>query len=257
MRLSHHRAGSGDPVLLIHGVGSQWQIWEPVIDRVAHEREVIAVDLPGMGGSPTLPIGVVPNVAALTDRVAAFMDEQGLERPVVGGHSLGGFVALELAARGRAKSVVAVSPAGFGKAWEAAIGRANLRLGAWVARNRPELVEWLLRRPRGRVLAMGGTVGKPVQMPAPAAIGAARNLAASTGFEPTLAVVSRERFTSGDRVEVPVALVWGSKDLVLLPWQARRAQGQMPHARHVPLPGAGHVPTWDAPDEIARELLSA
>src|SRR3954452_15630842 len=94
MRLSHHRAGSGEPVLLIHGVGSQWQIWEPVIERVAREREVIAVDLPGMGGSPTLPIGVVPNVAALTDSVAAFMDGLGLERPVGRGHSPRGFVGL-------------------------------------------------------------------------------------------------------------------------------------------------------------------
>src|SRR4051812_23651143 len=197
MELSHHRVGSGDPVLLIHGVGSQWQIWEPVIERVAREREVIAVDLPGFGGSPTLPIGVVPNVKALTDAAVGFMDRLGIERPVVGGNSLGGVIALELAARGRAKAVVAVSPAGFGKPWEMAMGRGNLRFGAWAARKAPEPIEWLLRRPRGRALSMGGTVGKPAQMPAAAAIGATRNLAGSIGFEATIPVISRERFTRG------------------------------------------------------------
>lgn len=257
MELSHHRVGSGDPVLLIHGVGSQWQIWEPVTERVAREREVVAVDLPGMGGSPTLPIGVVPNVAALTDAVAGFMDERGLTRPVVGGNSLGGFIGLELAARGRARAVVAVSPGGFGTPWEMAVGRGNLRLGAWAARKAPERIEWFLRRPRGRNLSLRATVGRPTQMSAAAAIGATRNLAASVGFEPTIQVISRERFRRGADVQVPVALVWGTRDYVLFPWQARRAMREMPQARHVPLPGAGHVPTWDAPDEIARELLSA
>jgi pimeloyl-ACP methyl ester carboxylesterase len=166
-------------------------------------------------------------------------------------------VALELAARGRAKAVVAVSPAGFGKPWEMAIGRGNLRAGAWAARNQPELVEWLIRRPRGRALALGGVFGKPVQAPAAAGIGAARALAESTGFEATIAVVSRERFTAGDEVRVPVTLVWGTRDSVLFPWQVKRALSELADARHVPLPGAGHVPTWDAPDEIARELLSA
>ena len=51
MRLSHHRRGSGDPLLLIHGIGSQWQVWEPVLDQVAGEREVVAIDLPGFGAS--------------------------------------------------------------------------------------------------------------------------------------------------------------------------------------------------------------
>jgi pimeloyl-ACP methyl ester carboxylesterase len=257
VRLNHHRSGSGEPVLLIHGVGSQWQAWEPVIGAVARQRDVIALDLPGMGGSPTLPIGVTPNVAALADAVESLVGELGIERPVVGGNSLGGIVALELAARGLAKAVVLVSPVGFANPWESAIGRNNLRAGAWAARRAPEAVEWLLKRPRGRVLALQSVVGKPAQMPVAAAIGATRNLASSAGFEPTVAVISRERFTRGDEVKVPVTLLWGSKDYVLFPWQAKRAMQELPHARHVSLPGAGHVPMWDAPDEIARELLSA
>src|SRR2546423_4512162 len=108
MGLAHHRAGDGEPVVLIHGVGSQWQVWQPLLPALEREREVIAVDLPGFGESASLPIGVVPNATALADVVAAFMDELGIDRPLIGGNSLGGWIALELAKRERARAVVAV-----------------------------------------------------------------------------------------------------------------------------------------------------
>jgi pimeloyl-ACP methyl ester carboxylesterase len=256
MELSHHRAGSGEPLVLIHGVGSQWQVWGPVLEALERERDVIALDLPGFGGSPTLPIGVVPNAAALAGAVASFLDGLGAERPVVGGNSLGGWVALELAKRGRTRAVVGVSPAGFASPWESAVGRLQL-MSSWRGAQMPALTEPLLRRPRGRVLAFGGLVGRPMQMPAAAAIGASRNLAASPAFRGTVATITRDRFSGGEQVDVPVTLVWGTKDRVLFPWQARRALSELPQARLVPLPGAGHVPMWDDPEAIARELLAA
>jgi pimeloyl-ACP methyl ester carboxylesterase len=199
---------------------------------------------------------VVPNASALTDAVAAFLDELGIARPVVGGNSLGGWLALELAKRGRARAVVAVSPAGFGTRIERALGRAHLRT-SWRAAHMNGTTDALLRRPRGRVLALGGLMGRPVQMPYPAALESTRNLAASPGFDGTVNAITRERFSHGERVGVPVSLLWGTKDLVLFPWQARRALRELPRSRHVPLPGAGHVPMWDDPQTIARELLAA
>jgi pimeloyl-ACP methyl ester carboxylesterase len=257
MELNHYRAGSGDPVVLIHGVGSQWQVWEPVLEGVAREREVIAVDLPGFGDSPTLPVGVAPSARALADAVASFLDGIGVERPVLAGNSLGGWVALELAARGRAKAVVGVSPAGFARPWESAVARAHLNSSARAAKAMPKQIEWLIRRPRGRVLAFGGIVGDPKSMPVQAAIGATRNLARSPGFDATMAVITRERFTAAAQVDVPVTLLWGTKDLVLFPWQVRRALRDLANARHVPLRGAGHVPMTDDPATIVRELLAA
>jgi pimeloyl-ACP methyl ester carboxylesterase len=257
MELSHHRAGSGDPLVLIHGVGSQWQVWEPVLEAVARERDVIALDLPGFGDSPTLPIGTVPSTDALADAVASFLDGLGIEKPVIGGNSLGGWIALELAARGRAKAVVGVSPGGFATPWESALARGHLSTSARLTKTMPELTEWLVRRPRGRVLAFGGLVGTPARMPAQAALGASRNLARSPGFEATMPVITRERFTRAAEVDVPVALLWGTKDYVLFPWQVRRALRDLPRARHVPLYGAGHVPMTDDPATITRELLAA
>ena len=55
MRLNYHRAGSGEPLVLIHGIGSRWQVWEPVLDRLAAERDVVALDLPGFAASPMPP----------------------------------------------------------------------------------------------------------------------------------------------------------------------------------------------------------
>src|SRR4051812_49577830 len=181
MGLAHYRGGAGDPVVLIHGVGSQWQVWRPVLPALERERDVIAVDLPGFGGSPTLPIGVVPNAAALADAVAGFMDELGIERPVIGGNSLGGWVALELAKRDRARAVVGVSPAGFADGWENAAGRMQL-LSAWRGARMKGVTEWMIRRPRGRVLAFGSLIGRPGNLPIAAGLEASRNLAESVAF---------------------------------------------------------------------------
>jgi pimeloyl-ACP methyl ester carboxylesterase len=256
VELNHHRSGSGEPVVLIHGVGSQWQIWKPVIAALGGGRDVIAIDLPGFGGSPTLPIGVIPDARALASAVAGFLGSLGVDRPVVGGNSLGGWVALELAARGRARAVVAVSPAGFATRLESAAGRAQLR-ASWRSARLHGVTESLLRRPRGRALAYAGLMGRPEQIPVAEAIAATRNLAASPGFDGTVNTITRDRFTRGDEVGVPVTLVWGTRDMILFPWQAKRALRELPRARLVPLPGAGHVPTWDDPETIARELLSA
>src|SRR5215212_7927797 len=220
------------------------------------ERDVIALDLPGFGGSPTLPLGVVPNARALAGAVADFLSDLGVERPVVGGNSLGGWVALELARQGRARAVVGVSPAGFATRLESAAARAQLR-ASWRGAQQPAISEPLLRRPRGRVLALGGLVGRPQQTPPAEAIAATRNLAGSVGFDGTVNTITEDRFTGGHEVAVPVTLLWGTRDMILFPWQAKRALRELPRARLVPLPGAGHVPMWDDPETIARELLSA
>jgi pimeloyl-ACP methyl ester carboxylesterase len=256
MQLAHHRGGAGEPIVLIHGVGSHWQVWQPVIPALEREREVIALDLPGFGGSPSLPIGVVPNAAALADAVEEFLDSLGMDRPLIGGNSLGGWIALELAKRGRARAVVAVSPAGFAEGWEQIAGRFQL-LFTWRGARMRGMAEWLVRRPRTRTFAFATVMTRGRNMSPTAGVEASKNLAESVSFENTVAALTRDRFRDADRVRVPVTLVWGTRDLVLFPWQAKRALRELPNARLVPLAGAGHVPTWDDPDGIVRELLSA
>ncbi|MDQ6606442.1 MAG: alpha/beta fold hydrolase, partial [Actinomycetota bacterium] len=97
MSLSHRRIGSGPPLVLIHGIGSRWQVWDPVFEPLARAREVIAIDLPGFGASPPPPPGTRAGAGSLTRLVAQFLDELGLQAPHVAGNSLGGQIALELA----------------------------------------------------------------------------------------------------------------------------------------------------------------
>ena len=77
MTLNHVRRGSGRPLLLVHGLGAGWRSWLPILDELAERREVIAVDLPGFGDTPPLTGEV--SIATLTDSVAEFIREQGLD----------------------------------------------------------------------------------------------------------------------------------------------------------------------------------
>ena len=98
MALAHVRRGSGPPLALIHGIGSQWKMWEPVLDRVSAEREVVALDLPGFGDSAEN--GARPTMEALAGDVAEFLDGIGLGGAHVAGNSLGGAIALVMARQG-------------------------------------------------------------------------------------------------------------------------------------------------------------
>jgi len=104
MELGYHRTGAGEPLVLIHGIGSRWQVWEPVFDRLSAERDVIAIDLPGFGASPMPPPGTPPGIPSLTSLVGDFLDSVGLDRPHLAGNSLGGWISLELAKQGRVRS---------------------------------------------------------------------------------------------------------------------------------------------------------
>ena len=117
--LHHVRQGRGEPLLLIHPLGSELVVWEPVLELLAAERDVIAVDMPGFGASPPLPKGQAYSPQGLAAALAGFLDALGIERAHLAGNSLGGWVALELAGLGRALSVTGLSPAGF---WSRPLG---------------------------------------------------------------------------------------------------------------------------------------
>src|SRR3954453_12587691 len=80
MDLNYARTGNGEPLVLLHQLGGSTLIWEPVIERLAAERDVIAVDMPGFGDSPGLPGGTAPDPEALAGAVAGFLDSLGISR---------------------------------------------------------------------------------------------------------------------------------------------------------------------------------
>ena len=253
MSLAHVLRGSGPPLVLIHGIGSQWQMWRPVLDRVGREREVVAVDLPGFGDSPPLPGR--PTVEAFADAVAAFLDGIGLGGAHAAGNSLGGGVALAMARSGAARSACVLSPAGFGNMREGRYARAVLINSRRAAQRLEPYAEVVASGPVRRTLAFGHLTARPWRIPADEAAGAMRNLARSPGFEATLEAIADHRF-GGHTLDCPVTVAWGEKDrLLIYSRQSARARRLLPDARHVTLHGCGHVPTWDDPEQVARVLL--
>ncbi|WP_110944147.1 alpha/beta fold hydrolase [Streptomyces niger] len=255
--VAYERKGSGEPVVLLHGIGHHYQAWEPVFSVLAASHDVIALDLPGFGASPALPDGVpygmTSVVPLLTDTFAAL----GIERPHVVGNSLGGLLALELGLTGAARSVTALSPAGF---WTEAERRyafgvlMGMRAGA-KALPQP-VVEALARSAAGRAALTSSIYARPGRR-SPAAVAAeTRALREAPGFTATLAAGRGPGVLfQHDIPDIPVTIGWGSRDRLLLPRQGLRAKRVIPGARLVRLPGCGHVPMNDDPALVARVIL--
>jgi pimeloyl-ACP methyl ester carboxylesterase len=252
--LNYVRQGHGEPLVLVHGIGSQWQMWQPVLERLSAERDVVAIDLPGFGASPILD--GEPTVGALADAVSACAAGLGIERPHVAGNSLGGGIALELARTGRARSATGLSPIGFAYGRERPYAVAMLRTTRAFAGLLGPAIDPPLRTAAGRALLLGHLFGRPWRIPAEEAIGATHNFVGSPGFDATLPHVAAFDWDQGDVDGVPVTVAWGSRDMLLIPRQAGRARQRMPRARHVWLRGCGHVPTWDDPEQVAGVLLA-
>jgi pimeloyl-ACP methyl ester carboxylesterase len=254
--LNHHRAGTGEPLVLIHGIASRWQVWNPVLPRLELERDVIALDLPGFGASPMMPHDEPPSIGALADAVIELFDELGLERPHVGGNSLGGWLSLELAKRGVVRSATALSPAGFFRnAFELRYTAISLKATIAAAKLLRSVAPALLAAPAGRIAVLGQVFGHPSRLPPDDAVGTVRAAADAPGFAETLSALMGNGFGGGGAINVPVTVAWGERDHLLLPRQAARAEQLLPQARHRWLYDCGHVPTYDDPEQVARVLL--
>ena len=252
--VAFERRGAGEPLLLIHGTGGSRSHWTPVLDSLAAQRELILVDVPGHAESDP-PLEGIPHTPIGYARVLAdLLTEIGLDSAHAAGNSVGGWTALELAKLGRARSVVAIAPAGLWPKrdpWRCTLQLSSqYRLGRLFA----PLVPSLMRSDLGRTLLLRGAVAKPRQMPAEAAVEMATTYARTPGFRAHLAATRRERFRDGQAIDVPVVIAWGDKDR-LIPAKARRRDELPPHARFVTLPGCGHSPMWDDPELVAATIL--
>jgi pimeloyl-ACP methyl ester carboxylesterase len=246
--LAYDRVGSGPPLLLLHPLGGDRQVWAPVRDRLAAEREVIAVDLPGFGSSPPLAAGVTPTPDALADAVSDLVDALGLDqRPHVAGNSLGGWVALALGLRGAAESVTAIAPAGLWSgplAPKVSVARRLARVVAPAA--------GVLARPLAlRRVILAGTVAHPERVPPAAAAALVRAYAHAPGFDAVNAAMRAGHFAALADVAVPVTLVWAERDRLV-----GRPRTLPPGVHERFLAGCGHLPMWDDPVAVADALLA-
>ncbi|MGO9793795.1 MAG: alpha/beta fold hydrolase [Solirubrobacteraceae bacterium] len=252
-----HRGGAGEPLVLIHGFSGTRLMWEPVMDALERSYDVLALSLAGHVGGPALADTHV-SVSALVDAVERDLDGAGIDTAHAVGNSLGGWIALELAARGRARSVVALSPAG---GWEPG-SRAERRLRTLFTRNHKLLtvllpqIDPLMRRPRVRRALLWQVVAHGERSrPAAAAQLVRDSVACPAYFELLEAILSDGPPSAFDEVTCPVLLAWGTRDRVIPSSRySQRVRDLLPNAEWTELPGLGHIPMADDPELVARTI---
>ncbi|GHD31557.1 alpha/beta fold hydrolase [Streptomyces galbus] len=253
--VSYARVGRGEPLLLLHGIGHHRQAWDPVVDILAADRDVIAVDLPGFGASPGLPDGLAYDLPTTNAVLGALCEALELDRPHVAGNSLGGLLALELGRARLVRSVTALSPAGFWSPAERRYAFGVLLAMRHIARRLPlPLVEQLSRTAAGRTALTSTIYARPARRSPEAVVAETLALARATGFEQILRSGATVQFVE-DVPQVPVTVAWGTRDMILVRRQGVRAKQIVPRARLVRLPGCGHCPMNDDPALVARVIL--
>ena len=218
--------------MCLHGFMDSWRTWTLVLPALERRHEVYAPTLPGHAGGP-------PFAGDMVDTVARMLDDAGLETAHLVGNSLGGWLALALAARGRARSVVAFAPAG---GWTDG-GQARAELFAY-QRSLQEAAR--AAAPHADTLAQG-------EVRAHQLMAVARCPAAAEMLD---AAATADWTLDTEAITCPIRVVWGTADR-LLPWPAA-AQGlriALPQADWVELEDVGHYPQLDAPLEAAELIL--
>lgn len=258
MHMHHVRTGRGTPLLLIHGLGGSHRSWATVLDQLAAQREVIAVDLPGHGATP--PLGGEVSIATMADAVTAFLAAQGLTGVDVVGSSMGARLVLELARRGVVGAVVSLAPGGFWEGWERTFFGTTIGLSSRLVRLLQPVMPMLTGTAAGRTMLFAQFSPRPWSLPPDVLLQEMRDYAAAPAFDPLLHSLvhgpEQEGIPAGART-APIVIGWGRQDGVCLPRQAPRALARFPDATLHWFDGCGHFPHWDVPDETVRLILDS
>lgn len=256
MEMNYIREGSGEPLVLIHGLGGSWRTWEPVLDELAEERDVVVPDLPGHGDTP--PLSGEMSIETLADAVGSFLEATDLEGVDVVGNSMGGRLVLELARRGDVGATVALAPGGFWKGWERYFFYGTLAPSIRLVRALESVHSQVAASPMGRTMLFAQFSAHPSDLPASVARDELQSFADSPSFDELLYRLAFGPEQPGtDSTPGPVVIGWGRKDKVTLPRQAERAMDRFPNAGLHWFEDAGHYPHWDAPRETIEFILDA
>jgi pimeloyl-ACP methyl ester carboxylesterase len=244
--------GEGDPIVFIHGLSGAWVNWLENIPHFARDHRVIAMDLPGFGHSP-MPTEKI-SISGYGRIVDELLDTLGIDRAVIVGNSMGGFIGAEvaLAFSTRVEKLVLVSAAGLSIEHQRnePVLRALERLdnllvftGGWAATRS----ETLTRRPRMRRNIMRLVAHRAEALPAPLIAEQVKG-SGKPGFVPAMDALTdypiRDRL---GEISCPVLVVWGEKDMLVPVRDAYEFGRLIPHARVVVWPKTGHVAMLERP----------
>lgn len=249
------QAGSGRPMLLIHGLVGSSSNWRRNIDALAKEACVYAIDLVNVGKSQRVE-GLDADIESTADRIAAFMDAVCLPEADIAGHSYGGAVAMMLAARHpeRVRSLILFAPANpYSDLSDFLVRAYSTPLGRLVAAAAPYLPAPLQR------FALGRMYGDPARIPAGTLEGYIKGLRLPGSVDHVLAIV-RNWFADMAKlkaalpclVDVPTLLVWGDCDRAVSVASGMRLNGELPASQIIAVLGGGHVVFEEMPAEANR-----
>ncbi len=256
MELNHIRRGTGRPLLLIHGLGGSWRTWMNILDALAAEREVIAIDLPGHGDTPPLPGEV--SMDTLAEAVTEWLTEHDLIGVDVAGNSMGARLVLELARRGVVGATVSLNPGGFWEGWERGFFYTTIAASIRLVRLLQPLMPRLTDSTVGRNMLFAQLSARPSRLPAELVLTELCTFAASPSFnELTRRLAFGPAQQGAESTPGPVVIGWGTRDRLCLPRQAARAMERFPNARLYWFEGSGHYSHWDAPSEAVRLILDS
>jgi pimeloyl-ACP methyl ester carboxylesterase len=253
-----HRGGSGPPLLCLHGITDTWRTWELVLPALEGRHDVLAPTLAGHAGGP--PLAGDPSDAALADAIERAMDEAGFETAHIAGNSLGGWLSLQLAARGRAETVVALAPTGGwveGDRWQEERQSHFTRMHELAQGAAPRADE-IAASGEGRRRATRNITTNFEHIPSDLIAHQIRGVAACD-LAPLLDYELEAGWNlDAERITCPVRIVWGTADRILRwPTAAERYRTEwLPNADWVELEGVGHCPQLDVPLETAELILS-
>jgi pimeloyl-ACP methyl ester carboxylesterase len=252
-RMAHVvRTGAGEPVVLLHGFGGSAYSWRYVTTALADEFELIAVDLNGFGYTERARRAAPYTVAGQLGLVLGVMDAIGLDSAHVAGHSYGGALATHLAWRHpkRVRSLVLVDAAGADYPWERRYASAAITPLTYL------FVRTRAIKRDAVVLGLERSFADDSQI-TPELVDAyydrIRIEGVSRAFRGLTAPTSEPReLPDLARLDLPVLLVWGAEDELILPEAAREVAAILPRAELEVLDGVGHIPLEESPDALAE-----
>lgn len=251
-----------DPIVLVHGsAGASWRDFSPLVPHLEASRETVAPRIPGHYEAEPVEEGTELTIQAVTDWLEQHLDALGLEHPDVVGDSTGGWIALELARRGRAGAVVAISPSGMWTPEEARKVERDLKRAYALLRRTVPLATMLTRTAAGRYLVFTPLLDtRGAKLSAEEAGHVLRALVGSqVGLKPLDANKDERGVlrTAGRMSEVtcPVLILWGEEDRILPRAQGERWAEAIEGAELEELAGTGHHPQFDQPEQIASLVL--
>lgn len=250
------REGSGEPLVLLHGIFQADRVWRHVMPLLASRYDAIAPMGLGHGGHEPDRRPVTFN--DVIDDSERALDELGIDKAHLAGNSNGGWVAIELARRGRAKTVCGLSPAGaWDRSWDDMNRLSELLHGAMrESRRGRRLLPLFAYSGRFRHRALSNVAVHGERLSRADFIDSADDILGCTILDDMLE--DTEQLERLDPPPCPITLAWSGEDrLFPVDVYGARAQEMIPGARFIVLDGVGHVPMFDAPELVAETIIAA